>query len=122
MTPTYSSTEWPLTLTMTGVVGAFSASHARSLATNASTPGFCSPIELSMPLAVSAIRGLALPGHGPSDTPLVTTAPSRERSTKSANSRPEAKVPDAVTTGLRSSSEPRRTLMSTFRLTSAHPL
>ena len=100
MTAAYSSALCPLTFTITGVLGALSASHARSRVTNASTPGFCRPIEFSMPLAVSAMRGLALPAHGSSETPLVTIAPRRARSTKSANSRPEANVPDAVITGI----------------------
>ena len=64
-----------------------------------SIPGFCSPIAFSMPEAVSAMRGVGLPGHGTSATPLVTTAPSFERSKNSPYSMPDPKVPEAVMTG-----------------------
>ena len=39
-------------------------------------PGPCRPIELSMPLGVSAIRGVGRPDRGRSMIDLVTTAPS----------------------------------------------
>ncbi len=117
MTCAYSATVCPTIFTMTGT--STDASHARSRATKASTPGFCSPIEFSMPDAVSAIRGVSLPAHGSNDTPFVTSAPSRDKSTKSAYSRPDANVPEAVRTGERSSSEPMRTLMSTVAPISA---
>ncbi len=39
-------------------------------------PGPCRPIEFSMPLGVSAIRGVGRPDRGASMTDLVTTAPS----------------------------------------------
>ena len=38
-------------------------------------PGPCSPMELSMPLGVSAIRGVGRPERGLSMMLLVTTAP-----------------------------------------------
>ena len=43
----------------------------------ASMPGPCSPIELSIPLGVSAIRGVARPDAGASMIDLVTTPPRR---------------------------------------------
>jgi hypothetical protein len=38
-------------------------------------PGPCRPIELSIPLGVSAIRGVGRPARGSSMTDFVTTAP-----------------------------------------------
>ncbi len=67
-------------------------------------------------MTVSAILGVWLPSHGSSETPLVTTAPSRSRSTNSAYSRPEANVPDATMTGLASSSPAMFTLRSTLNV------
>ena len=43
-------------------VGGVRGQPARSFAMNASTPGFCRPIELSMPLAVSAIARAGVAG------------------------------------------------------------
>ena len=79
------------------------ARNGRSRLTKVSTPGFCKPMALSMPPYTSATRGVGLPSQGTSDTPLVTTAPSRLRSTKSAYSIPDPNVPDAVITGFFSS-------------------
>ena len=42
------------------------------LATNTSTPGFCSPIEFSIPVSVSAIRTGGLPSRGSRVTVFVT--------------------------------------------------
>src|SRR5919106_1330214 len=109
----YSSTVLPAMLAMTGTCCA--ASHGRSLASHASTPGFCSPIALSMPLAVSAMRGGGNPARGSSVTDLVTTAPSVDSAKNRAISRPLAKHPLAVMTGFRNRSAPR----STPRFTSA---
>ena len=53
-----------------------SSSHGRSLSRKASMPGPCRPIELSMPLGVSAIRGVGRPERGLRMMDLVTTAPS----------------------------------------------
>ena len=39
-------------------------------------PGPCRPIELSIPLGVSAIRGVGRPARGATMTDLVTIAPS----------------------------------------------
>jgi hypothetical protein len=78
-------------------------------------------MELSIPLEVSATRGLAFPDHGSDETPLVTIAPRRDRSMNCANSRPEAKVPEAVMTGFFRFREPRLTLKSMFMLTADHP-
>ena len=43
----------------------------------ASMPGPCRPIELSMPLGVSAIRGVGRPDRGCSMIDLVTTRAER---------------------------------------------
>ena len=56
-------------------------------------------MAFNMPPYTSATRGTGFPGHGTLATPLVTTAPSLFRSTKSTYSIPEPKVPDAVITG-----------------------
>ncbi len=66
----------------------------------ASIPGPCSPIELSMPLGVSDMRGVARPARGFSMMLLVTIAPSSVISKKASNSRPAAAHPLAVKTGL----------------------
>ena len=63
-------------------------------------PGPCRPIELSMPLGVSAIRGVGRPERGASMIDLVTTAPSSATSKNWSSSRPAAAQPDAVRTGL----------------------
>src|SRR5437879_6208408 len=73
----------PATLTMTGTsqvaqVGAYSRATC-------STPGFWSPIALSMPEGVSAILVGAFPARGRGVVPLVTIAPSAERSTSGAS-------------------------------------
>ena len=54
---------------------------------------------MSIPLCVSAILGVGLPGHGTLATPFVTTAPNLFKSTNSLYSAPEPNVPDAVITG-----------------------
>ena len=54
----------------------------------ASTPGFWSPIELSMPPGVSVTRGVTLPIRGLSVVPLQQIAPSRWTSTTSPYSMP----------------------------------
>ena len=52
------------------------SSQGRSRCRNASMPGPCRPIELSIPLGVSAIRGVGRPARGATMTDLVTIAPS----------------------------------------------
>ena len=64
-----------------------------------STPGFCNPMAFNMPPYTSATRGVGFPSQGTLATPFVTTAPSLFKSTNSAYSIPEPKVPDAVITG-----------------------
>ena len=66
-------------------------------------PGPCSPIELSMPLGVSAIRGVGRPARGASMTDLVTTAPILATSKNCASSRPAPAQPEAVRIGFGSS-------------------
>ena len=55
----YSSTVSPAIETITRAF--CSSNQGTSLAKNASMPGPCKPIELSMPLGVSAIRGVGRP-------------------------------------------------------------
>src|SRR5947209_17391684 len=76
-----------------------SASQARSRSRNASIPGPCSPIELSIPLGVSAIRGVGRPLRGCSWIDFVTTPPMPGRSLNGASSRPAAAQPEAVKIG-----------------------
>ena len=96
-TARYSSSEWPHTFTI--ILAFFSCRKARSRWINVSIPGFCNPIALSIPLFVSAIRGVGFPAHGTLATPFVVTAPSFSRSTNSLYSIPEPNVPEAVVTG-----------------------
>src|SRR5215469_15856209 len=76
------------------------SSQGRSRCRKASMPGPCRPIELSMPLGVSAIRGVGRPARGPSMTDLVTKAPILETSMNWASSRPAPAHPEAVMIGL----------------------
>ena len=83
---TYSSKVVPKKFTSTRVphcrrYGSFSRSKP-------STPTFSRPIELSMPDAVSQMRGVALPKRGVGEIPLVTRPPSARRSVSPSNSRP----------------------------------
>jgi len=66
-------------------------------------PGPCRPIELSIPLGVSAIRGVGRPARGLAITDLVTMAPILETSMNCASSRPAPAQPEAVRMGLGSS-------------------
>src|SRR5215470_8216047 len=84
------------------------SSHGRSRCKKASMPGPCSPIALSMPLGVSAIRGVGRPARGASITDLVTIAPILETSKNCASSRPAPAHPDAVRIGFGSSAWPSR--------------
>ena len=70
----YSSTVSPAIETITFTL--FSTSHGISFSRNTSIPGPCNPIELSMPLGVSAIRGVGLPVRGLVIIDFVTIAPS----------------------------------------------
>ena len=65
------------------------ASRGRLSRTKASIPGFCRPIEFSIPLSVSAMRGGGLPSRGSGVTVFVTKA-SRLRATSGAVERVEA--------------------------------
>ncbi len=62
-------------------------------------PGPWRPIELSIPEAVSAIRGVARPERGSRITVLVTKAPSSETGKNRSSSLPFAAQPEAVITG-----------------------
>ena len=76
-----------------------STNQAKSLAKKASMPGPCRPIELSIPLGVSAIRGVARPARGLVIIDLVTIAPMSRRSKNCASSFPELAQPLAVKIG-----------------------
>src|SRR6516164_10557222 len=89
------------------------SSHGRSRCRKASIPGPCNPIELSMPLGVSAIRGVGRPDRGATMTDLVTTAPILATSKNRASSRPAPAHPDAVRIGFGSSTWASRPLRST---------
>src|SRR5581483_6374943 len=106
-TSTYSSSVVPQTLTMTVArrarsSGSFSSRKRR-------TPMPCNPIAFSMPAGVSTIRGGGCPSRASRNSPLVTSAPSEERSTRSAYSTPYPKQPLAATSGFFSTSGPRAT-------------
>ncbi len=70
----YSSAEKPPTETQSG--SSSSRSRGSVSARNAARPGLASPIELSIPDAVSAIRGGSLPGRGSGVIVFVTKASS----------------------------------------------
>ncbi len=89
------------------------SSQGRSRCRNASMPGPCRPIELSMPLGVSAIRGVGRPDRGLSMTDLVTIAPILDTSMNCASSRPAPAQPDAVMIGFGSSTWPSLARRST---------
>jgi len=55
-----------------------------------------------MPASVCQSRGDGLPAMGSRESPLVTMAPSSDKSHKCANSIPYPNVPDAAITGFRS--------------------
>src|SRR5215472_14085337 len=69
-------------------------------------------MEFSIPLLVSAIRGVGRPALGASITDLVTIAPILETSMNWASSRPELAHPEAVMIGFGSSVSPSRTRRS----------
>ena len=112
MTCTYSSKLCPETFTM--VVAPCSRSQGSSSLFKWATPGFCKPIEFSMPEGTSAMRGLALPSQPLRETPFVVTAPKADTSTKSEYSIPAANVPDAVVTGFFIARPPRFTARLTL--------
>src|SRR5664279_3909875 len=95
------------------------ASLGRSSAIHASRPGPWSPTLLSIPAGVWWTRGAAFPGHGSTDRDLTTTAPSSDRGKYACSSSAWPAVPEAVITGLGSSTEPRRTERSTSPLVTA---
>ena len=80
----------------------------------ASTPGFWSPMEFSIPPGVSVTRGVGFPIRGLSVVPLQQIAPSRWTSTTSPYSMPYPNVPEATIMGLPSTS-PRSGTSSTVR-------
>src|SRR5450631_3539871 len=87
-------------------------SHTRSPEANSAIPGPCKPIELSIPLGVSAIRGVPRPDRGSAITVLVTNAPSPAMSKKRCSSLPLAAQPEAVISGFGRLIPARSTRMS----------
>src|SRR5580693_5034186 len=85
-----------------------SPSAGRSSVTHAASPGPWSPTLLSMPAPTSCTRGAGLPGQGSTESDLTTTAPSSPSAPYSDSSVPCPDVPDAVMTGLASSTAPTR--------------
>ena len=83
----YSWGDHPPTLTINGTPS--SARRGRAWSQNLSTPGFARPIELIIPLGVSAIRGGGLPSRGLSVTVLLTNAPRPSVPAINASSVPE---------------------------------
>src|SRR5699024_3989506 len=71
---TYSSTEKPETLAITGLWKIF-CSAGSSSASTWSTPGFWRPTALSIPAGHSAIRGVGLPNRGCRVVPLKEKEP-----------------------------------------------
>src|SRR5450631_4487465 len=92
-------------------------SQTRSSRAKAAIPGPCRPIELSIPLGVSAIRGVPRPDRGSASTVLVTKAPSSEMSKKRCSSRPLAAQPEAVIKGWGSRIPDRSTARSMVPIT-----
>ena len=95
----YSSTVLPEIFTMTFMP--YFSMRGRVSLRKISTPGFSRPMQFSMPAppAVSVMRTPSLPRRGFKVVPFTITPPKRDRSTKSANSSPKPKVPEAVSTG-----------------------
>ena len=111
-TSRYSSIVFPHTLTM--ILVSYFFKKGISLSINTSIPGFCSPMELSMPPYTSATLGVGFPGQGILATPLVTTAPNWFKSTNSPYSMPDPKVPEAVITGFLNSTPAMVTFVFIF--------
>ena len=65
-----------------------------------SIPGPCKPIELSIPLGVSAILGVALPLRGLIMIDFVTIAPSDVKGKNCESSLPDPAQPEAVKIGV----------------------
>ena len=80
------------------------SSAGRIFPTTTSAPGFCSPIALSIPVAVSYTRCAGLPSRGASVVPLSTTAPTcrLEKPSTRVYSSPKPTQPDNSTSGVAS--------------------
>ena len=96
----YSSTVPPDRLAMNRVSPKSSVGKIRS--TTAWLPGFCRPIELSIPPAVSTTRCAALPSRGLSVVPFKHTAPTSRLLKPSTRvySSPKPTQPDNRTNGV----------------------
>ena len=117
---TYSSTLLPAIDTMMRAPRC--SSQARSVSINASRPGPWRPMELSMPLGVSAIRGVGRPARGCIMMLFVTIAPRWVMSKNSSSSRPDAAHPDAVRTGASSCMAPSEVDMSMRGVSEVTPI
>ena len=83
-------------------------SAGRSSANHAPNPGPWRPTLLSMPASTSCTLGAGLPGHGSTDSDFTTTAARSPSAPYAASSVPCPDVPEAVMTGLTSSTPPTR--------------
>jgi hypothetical protein len=114
VTSTYSSMVEPQTLAMKRV--SLKSSEGRMLRTTCSTPGFCRPMALSMPSAVSAMRWGGLPRRAVPVVPLSTIAPASrfENPATRVYSSPKPTQPDSNTIGEASSSPQKRVASSAW--------
>ena len=100
VTSAYSSIVDPHTLAINRV--SEKSSPGRYSSTTLRAPGFCSPMEFSMPMYVSAIRCAGLPRRGSSVVPLRQTAPASrlEKPLTLVYSSPNPTQPDSSTSGV----------------------
>ena len=98
-----------------------STSQGKSWARNASIPGPCRPIELSIPEGVSAMRGVGRPWRGFVITDLVTIAPTSLSAKNWDNSFPLLAQPLAVKIGVGNQALPSVVDISTGRVTDEPP-
>ena len=99
VTSTYSSIVEPETLAMNRV--SEKSSVGRIFRTTWSTPGFCRPMALIMPIGVSYTRCGGLPRRGASVVPFRTMAPASrfEKPATRVYSSPKPTQPDSSTMG-----------------------
>ncbi len=99
VTSAYSSTVDPETLAKKRV--SLKSSEGRISLTTWSVPGFCSPMALSMPAGVSAMRCGRFPSRGSSVVPFRQTAPTSrlEKPATRVYSSPKPTQPDNSTSG-----------------------
>ena len=100
VTSRYSSIVEPETLAMKRV--SVKSSEGRILFTTVAVPGFCKPMELSMPAGVSHTRCGALPRRGCKVVPFKHTAPTSrfENPSMRVYSSPKPTQPESSTNGV----------------------